>query len=67
MSAGQELDEGQLRDMLGSRTKSLIERIDRNIKIGFVAKQFLNCPIKTNMCLRHELKLFKIKFKHFHL
>lgn len=36
MSSGQELDEGQLQKMLGSRTKSLIERIDRNIKIGFV-------------------------------
>lgn len=36
MSAGKELDEGQLREMLGSRTKNLIDRIDRNIKIGFV-------------------------------
>jgi len=36
MSAGKELDESQLRNMLGSRTKNLIERIDRNIKIGFV-------------------------------
>lgn len=33
---GKELDESQLRNMLGNRTKSLIERIDRNIKIGFV-------------------------------
>lgn len=33
---GQELDEGQLQNMLGKRTKSLIDRIDRNIKIGFV-------------------------------
>ncbi len=36
MSAGKELDEAQLRLMLGNRTKSLIERIDRNIKIGFI-------------------------------
>ena len=36
MSAGKELDEEQLRSMLGKRTKSLIERIERNIKIGFV-------------------------------
>jgi hypothetical protein len=36
MSAGRELDENQLREMLSKRTKSLIERIDRNIKIGFV-------------------------------
>ncbi|WP_340113685.1 hypothetical protein [Maribellus mangrovi] len=36
MSAGRELDEDQLREMLSKRTKSLIERIDRNIKIGFV-------------------------------
>ena len=36
MSTGKELDENQLRNMLGKRTKSLIERIDRNIKVGFV-------------------------------
>jgi len=36
LSANRELDEGQLKDMLGKRTKSLIERIERNIKIGFV-------------------------------
>jgi heme/copper-type cytochrome/quinol oxidase subunit 2 len=36
MSAGRELDENQLREMLSKRTKSLIERIDRNIKIGFL-------------------------------
>ncbi|WP_167619525.1 hypothetical protein [Maribellus sediminis] len=35
MSAVKELDETQLREMLHKRTKSLIERIDRNIKIGF--------------------------------
>ncbi len=35
MSAGRELDEDQLRSLLSKRTKSLIERIDRNIKIGF--------------------------------
>lgn len=36
MSASKELDENQLQNMLGNRTKSMIERIDRNIKIGFV-------------------------------
>lgn len=36
MSTGKELDENQLQNMLESRTKSMIERIDRNIKIGFV-------------------------------
>lgn len=36
MPSGQELDEGQLQNILGKQTKSLIERIDRNIKIGFV-------------------------------
>lgn len=36
MSSGRELDEDQLREMLGKRTKSVIERIDRNIKIGFI-------------------------------
>lgn len=36
MPVGKELDETQLHEMLGGRTKSLIERIDRNIKIGFV-------------------------------
>ena len=30
-----QLDEDQLRKMLGKRTKSLMDRIDRNIKIGF--------------------------------
>ncbi|WP_297087181.1 hypothetical protein [uncultured Draconibacterium sp.] len=35
LAPGKELDEEQLRSMLGKRTKSLIERIDRNIKIGF--------------------------------
>ncbi len=30
------LDEKSLEEMLGKRTKSLIERIDRNVKIGFV-------------------------------
>ncbi len=36
MPTSRELDENQLHNMLGSRTKSLIERIDRNIKIGFM-------------------------------
>ncbi|MEN8117913.1 MAG: hypothetical protein ABFS16_13095 [Bacteroidota bacterium] len=36
LSSGRELDESQLREMLETRTKSLIERIDRNIKIGFL-------------------------------
>jgi len=36
MSSGKELDEGQLRGMLGKRTKSLMDKIDRNIKIGFI-------------------------------
>jgi len=35
ISSGRQLDENQLREMLGKRTKSLIERIDRNVKIGF--------------------------------
>lgn len=36
MQTAQELDEGQLQNMLSSRTKSLMDRIDRNIKIGFI-------------------------------
>jgi len=32
----EQLDEDQLRKMLGKQTKSLIDRIDRNIKIGMV-------------------------------
>jgi hypothetical protein len=36
LSSGKELDENQIRELLGKRTNSLIERIDRNIKIGFV-------------------------------
>lgn len=36
ISTVKQLDETQLRKMLGKRTKSLIERIDRNIRIGFM-------------------------------
>jgi len=36
LSSGRELDEGQLKTMLSKRTKNLIERIERNIRIGFV-------------------------------
>ena len=35
MSQTKELDEDQLRAMLSNRTTNLLERIDRNIKIGF--------------------------------
>jgi len=35
ISTGRDLDEKQLHQMLSRRTTSLIERIDRNIKIGF--------------------------------
>lgn len=41
MASTKELDENQLRKMLGKRTGNLIERIDRNIKIGFVVLFFL--------------------------
>jgi hypothetical protein len=33
--AEKQLDENQLKEMLGKHSKSLIDRIDRNIKIGF--------------------------------
>ncbi|WP_319479344.1 hypothetical protein [uncultured Draconibacterium sp.] len=36
MAPSKELDENQLNTMLSNRTSSLIDRIDRNIKIGFV-------------------------------
>jgi len=36
LPTNEQLDENQLRQMLGKRTKSLIEKIDRNIKIGLV-------------------------------
>ena len=36
MTPSKELDENQLNTMLSKRTSSLIERIDRNIKIGFI-------------------------------
>ena len=36
LPAGNNLDENQIKEMLGKRTKTLMERIDRNIKIGFV-------------------------------
>ncbi|WP_321371176.1 hypothetical protein [uncultured Draconibacterium sp.] len=35
MTPSKELDENQLHTMLSKRTRSLIDRIDRNIKIGF--------------------------------
>ena len=35
LSAGTDLNENQIREMLGKRTRTLIERIDRNVKIGF--------------------------------
>jgi hypothetical protein len=35
LGAGNQLDEKQLKEMLGKRTRNVIERIDRNIKIGF--------------------------------
>jgi len=40
MASTKELNENQIREMLGKRTKNLIERIDRNIKIGFVVLFF---------------------------
>jgi hypothetical protein len=36
LSSNRELNEDQLKAMLGKRTKNLFERIERNIKIGFV-------------------------------
>jgi hypothetical protein len=36
LPSNEQLDENQLRQMLGKRTKSLMDRIDRNIKIGLV-------------------------------
>ncbi|MFW5831997.1 MAG: hypothetical protein ACOCVA_07075 [Prolixibacteraceae bacterium] len=36
LDTGKELDENQIRAMLEKRTGNLLERIDRNIKIGFV-------------------------------
>ena len=36
LSSNRELSEDQLREMLGKRTKSVIETIEQNIKIGFV-------------------------------
>lgn len=35
LSSNRELNEDQLKAMLGKRTKNLIERVERNIKIGF--------------------------------
>ncbi|MGM0620308.1 MAG: hypothetical protein ACQETJ_04625 [Bacteroidota bacterium] len=35
VSSKEELDESQIEEMLRNRTSNLIERIDRNIKIGF--------------------------------
>ena len=35
LASENQLDEEQLKGMLGKRTKSLMERIDRNVKVGF--------------------------------
>ena len=35
LASNKELDEAQIREMLGKHTKNLIERIDRNIRFGF--------------------------------
>lgn len=36
LSSNRKLDEGQLKIMLGKHTNNLIERIERNIRIGFI-------------------------------
>lgn len=36
LPAGKALDEIQIKEMLGKRTSTLLERIDRNIRIGFI-------------------------------
>ncbi len=36
LPTNRELDENQLKTLLGKRSKNLIERVERNIKIGFV-------------------------------
>ncbi len=36
ISSDQELDEIQIREMLQRRTRNLIDRIDRNVRIGFI-------------------------------
>jgi hypothetical protein len=36
LSSGRELDEDQIREMLRHRTGNLIDRINRNVRIGFV-------------------------------
>ena len=41
LASGKELDESEIREMLGKRTKNHIERIDRNIRIGFVVLSLL--------------------------
>jgi hypothetical protein len=36
LPSGKELDEGQIREILHRRTGNLLDRIDRNVRIGFV-------------------------------
>ena len=36
LASNKELNESQIREMLGKRTKNLMERIDRNIRVGFI-------------------------------
>ncbi len=57
-SSGKELDENQIREMLRSKSMTLIDRINRNIRIGFVVlfvlialfvvDDFIFAPILTN-------------------
>lgn len=48
LATNRELDENQLKAMLGKRTKNLIERIEWNIKIGFIVLFVLILVIVLN-------------------
>ncbi len=66
MASARELDENQIRTMLEKRTKNLIDRIDRNIRIGFfilfsiilifILNDFVLSPLLVKN-INHEIKL----------
>ncbi len=61
MSANRELDEDQLKAMLRKRTKSLIDRVERNIKIGFVVLTALFLLITLDEFIVSPMMMEEIK------
>jgi len=60
LSSNRELDESQLKAMLSKRTKNLIERIERNIRIGFIILFVLVLLLALNDFLLSHLLLDEV-------